>query len=168
MDRISVNKKEFEIIELLGKGKGGYSYLVKDENGREYVVKQIHHEPCDYYQFGNKIQSEYDDYNTLRKVGIRMPEMKDIDFENERILKEYVKGDSIACIVEKKQMKQEYYQQIREMCSLLYSDNLNIDYYPTNFIVQNDLIYYVDYECNSYHKEYDFENWGSQYWYSKE
>lgn len=47
-----VNNKEFELIKLLGKGKGGYSYLVTD-GINDYVLKQIHHEPCDYYQFGN-------------------------------------------------------------------------------------------------------------------
>ena len=38
------------------------------------------------------------------------------------------------------------------MCKSLYSNNLNIDYFPTNFIVQNDLLYYVDYECNGEEK----------------
>lgn len=49
-----VNGKEYRIIKLLGKGKGGYSYLV-DHNNMECVLKQIHHEACDYYQFGDKI-----------------------------------------------------------------------------------------------------------------
>lgn len=31
-DTLSVNEKEYEIIELLGKGKGGYSYLASDGN----------------------------------------------------------------------------------------------------------------------------------------
>lgn len=55
MDLISVNDKKFFIKQLLGKGKGGYSYLVENEQNEEFVVKQIHHEPCDYYNFGNKI-----------------------------------------------------------------------------------------------------------------
>ena len=62
-DTLSVNEKEYEIIELLGKGKGGYSYLASDGKQR-YVLKQIHHEPCSYYQFGNKIQAEINDYNS--------------------------------------------------------------------------------------------------------
>ena len=86
METIKVNEKEFKIIKLLGKGKGGYSYLVSDDK-EKYVVKQIHHEPCEYYQFGNKIQSELSDYNKLYSTGIRMPKMLDIDIENERILK---------------------------------------------------------------------------------
>ena len=44
-EECSVNGVSYEIKKLLGKGKGGYSYLaVKD--GQEYVLKQIHHEPC--------------------------------------------------------------------------------------------------------------------------
>jgi len=27
---------------------------------------------------------------------------------------------------------------------------LNIDYFPTNFVVKDNLIYYVNYECNQY------------------
>ena len=54
MKEMCVNEKSYEVIKLLGHGKGGYSYLVTDGT-KEYVLKQIHHEPCDYYQFGNKI-----------------------------------------------------------------------------------------------------------------
>ena len=63
---MAVNGKEYEILKLLGKGKGGYSYLASDGK-QKYVLKQIHHEPCDYYQFGNKIEAEINDYNRLKK-----------------------------------------------------------------------------------------------------
>ena len=60
---MKVNEDEYKVIKLLGKGKGGYSYLVTDGN-KQYVLKQIHHEPCDYYKFGDKLQSELHDYET--------------------------------------------------------------------------------------------------------
>ncbi len=53
---MTVNGKEYEVLKLLGKGKGGYSYLVTD-GADKFVLKQIHHEPCDYYQFGDKLSS---------------------------------------------------------------------------------------------------------------
>ena len=110
MDRtVSVNGIEYEIITLLGRGKGGYSYLAIS-CGRKAVLKQIHHEPCDYYRFGNKIESEKNDYRRLKEAG------------------------------------------------------LNIDYFPTNFVVCDGLICYVDYECNPYMAEWSFENWGIKYW----
>ena len=53
---LTVNEHPYTVLRLLGKGKGGYSYLVRDGD-KEYVLKQIHHEPCSYYQFGDKLQS---------------------------------------------------------------------------------------------------------------
>ena len=65
-DTLTVNDAEFTVIRLLGKGKGGYSYLVTD--GKE------------------------------------------------------------------------------------------------NFVPWQGTLYYIDYECNPYMEEWDFEHWGAQYW----
>ena len=62
---ITLNGKPYIVQRLLGKGKGGYSYLVCD-GAKQYVLKQIHHEPCDYYQFGDKLAAELRDYERLR------------------------------------------------------------------------------------------------------
>lgn len=160
---LKVNNKEYYLISLLGHGKGGYSYLVSDKN-KFYVLKQIHHEPCSYYNFGNKIEAELNDYNTLVKTGINIPKMIDIDINDERILKEYIPGFTISNYVEKEKLKKEYLEQVKLMSKVLKDLNINIDYYPTNFVVNNDVLYYIDYECNTYKSEWDFDNWGSKYW----
>ena len=107
MESMNVNNKLFRIIKLLGKGKGGYSYLATDGE-RKYVLKQIHHEPCEYYQFGNKIEAEIRDYERLKQLRIRMPQMYDVDISNERILKEYIEGETIAELALKSEIKEEY------------------------------------------------------------
>ncbi len=163
-EKLTVNGKEFAIKKLLGKGKGGYSYLAADEAGNEFVLKQLHHEPCDYYQFGNKFQSELRDYARLKKIGIPMPELLDADEQQERILKTYIRGKTIAQLVAEGAMQPDYYRQMEKICSLLYPANTNIDYYPTNFVVQDGKLYYIDFECNDYMQQWDFETWGKQYW----
>ena len=160
---ILVNKIEYKVIKLLGHGKGGYSYLVEN-NGKQYVLKQIHHEPCDYYSFGNNIESEINDYNRLVNTRIRIPKMIDVDVLNERIIKEYINGPTIFELVKKDQMNDLFIEQVKEMAKIVYSFGLNIDYFPTNFIVQDGLIYYIDYECNQYMEKWNFENWGIKYW----
>ena len=167
MDTMDVNGNSYTVIRLLGHGKGGYSYLVTDGKS-EYVLKQIHHEPCDYYQFGDKLQSELRDYRHLRELGIRMPELLDADIPQERILKEYIRGETVAELAERNGVTEACFDQVREMCSILYAAGINIDYYPTNFVVQNGLLYYIDYECNAYMEQWNFENWGIQYWMPKE
>ena len=161
--KMIVNEKEYEILRLLGKGKGGYSYLACD-GIKKYVLKQIHHEPCDYYQFGNKIEAEIRDYNRLKEIGIKIPTMIDVDIKNERILKEFIDGDTIYELILQDKMKSVYIDQLHNMCVLLYAAHTNIDHFPTNFVVQNGEIYYIDFECNEYMDEWNFENWGIKYW----
>lgn len=162
-EKMAVNQKEFEIRKLLGKGKGGYSYLAWD-GAEEYVLKQIHHEPCDYYRFGNKIQAEVNDYRRLLSLGIKMPVLLDVDWERERILKEYIEGDTVYELICGDKLPPDSVGQVRDMCRILYTANLNIDYFPTNFVVRGGELYYIDFECNQYMDEWNFENWGVKYW----
>lgn len=164
---ISINGKNYKEISLLGHGKGGYSYLVTDGEWK-YVLKQIHHEPCSYYQFGNKLQAELTDYKRLLQVGINMPRMLDVDVEHERILKQYIEGENIFDLILRdgidKETLEEAMEQVRRMCDVLYPANLNIDFFPTNFVLNRGTLYYVDYECNDYSEEWNFQNWGVKYW----
>ncbi|MBQ9457370.1 MAG: GNAT family N-acetyltransferase [Bacilli bacterium] len=156
----------YRLERLLGKGKGGYSYLAK-ANHREYVLKQIHHEPCAYYQFGNKIEAERNDYQRLLDAGIRIPKMIDIDIEQEVIIKEYIDGEVIADMIRERRSVESFLPQLEEMARLAKEQGLNIDYYPTNFVVKDGQLHYIDYECNSYMEEWSLERWGLQYWNGK-
>ena len=155
--------KEYSLLRLLGKGKGGYSYLA-EQDGVPVVLKQIHHEPCDYYTFGNKIEAERRDYERLRGAGIRIPEMIAIDPEAERVVKEYIDGPTVFDLVREGAPVDPYRAQVREMAAQAKSAGLNIDYFPTNFVVRDGLIWYVDYECNAYMEEWSFDSWGVRYW----
>ena len=155
--------KTYRLIQLLGKGKGGYSYLAECE-GLLVVVKQIHHEPCDYYSFGNKIEAELRDYERLRKAGIRIPRLHTIDTDAERIVKDYIEGPTVRELVQSGVSAETYLPQARDMAAKAMAAGLNIDYYPANFVLRNGLIWYVDYECNDYSEQWDFEHWGIQYW----
>ena len=160
---ILVNGKAYRIRKLLGHGKGGYSYLAESD-GLPVVVKQIHHEPCDYYSFGNKLEAERHDYERLKNAGIRIPAMQDIDEKEERIVKEYVAGDTVMELLCRGKPVDVYLPQVREMAAQAQAAGLNIDYFPTNFVVCDGLLWYVDYECNNYMEEWSFENWGVKYW----
>ena len=163
MEQLSVNGKQYIIVKLLGKGKGGYSYLALDGD-RKIVLKQIHHEPCNYYSFGNKIEAELNDYQRLQRIGIKMPKMIDVDVQQERIVKEYIDGQTVFDMVLNDNLPSYCIEQVKQMCSLLYPANTNIDYFPTNFVLQDGILYYIDYECNDYMSEWNFENWGIKYW----
>ena len=165
MNKMKFKDQEFNVLKLLGKGKGGYSYLVEDGDHNLFVLKKIHYEPCSYYSFPeDKLSLELNDYKRLSSIGINIPKLIDFDKDEDELLKEYIDGPTIESLVKNGNMKDIYINQVQEMAELLKKNNLNIDYYPTNFIVKNDVIYYIDFECNEYHKEWSFEVWGQQYW----
>ena len=64
------------------------------------------------------------------------------NIEKERILKEYIKGDTIFDYVLRNEVKPAFVEQVKEMCVVLYAANTNIDYFPTNFVVNEDKMFY--------------------------
>lgn len=158
-----IEDRRYRVLSLLGHGKGGYSYLV-EADGMLCVLKAIHHEPCPYYSFGNKIEAEARDYHILLEVGIPIPKMLFLDKKKEIILKEYIEGPTIFDIVKEGKDASPYIDEVRLLANKAMKKGINIDYFPTNFVVHNSHLFYVDYECNEYKEEWDFEHWGIKYW----
>lgn len=162
-DCLALNGREYTVLRLLGRGKGGYTYLAQRE-GTRYALKQIHHEPCDYYQFGDKLAAELRDYETLTALGVPIPRLLDADREGERLLKELIPGDTIYRLALRGGVEPWHWEQVRALSQSLRAAGLNIDWFPTNFIPREGVLYYVDYECNAYMEEWSFERWGAGYW----
>lgn len=161
---MKIDGKTLEIIKHIGKGKGGNSYLAVLDH-RQVVYKEIHYEPNDTYTFeSNKLKSELRDYKTLKSIGIKVPDLIYHNDEKQFLIKEYIDGQTIAEIVGANKLKDDYVKQMFHMFKLLYARKLNIDYFPPNFVVENDILYYIDFECNNYMEEWDFENWGIYFW----
>ena len=162
-DRVTVGEREYAVLRLLGRGKGGYSYLAEGPDG-PVVLKQIHHEPCDYYAFGDKIGAELFDYERLKAAGIPIPDLLAVDRPAERLVKEYIDGPTIFELVRDGADVTPYLEQVRAMAALAQRAGLNIDYFPTNFVTSGGRLWYIDYECNEYMDRWNFENWGLRYW----
>ena len=86
MNKMKFKDQEFNVLKLLGKGKGGYSYLVEDGDHNLFVLKKIHHEPCSYYSFPeDKLSLELNDYKRLSSIGINIPKLIDFDKNEDEI-----------------------------------------------------------------------------------
>jgi len=157
-----------EFIKLLGKGKSGYSYLIK-KNNQLMVYKKIHYEPCAYYTFhGNKTLIELNAYNQLIKMDIKIPMLYEADCEENIIIKEYIEGKTLAYLIAEKKLTSNDWTQIFKISSHCKKNHYNLDYFPCNFIKKNNTIYYIDYEINSYEPQWDFIHWGIYYWINSE
>ena len=74
-----------------------------------------------------------------------MPVMLETDVEMERILKGFMTVTRSIQLVLEDKMKLTISSNCIECNALLYAANTNIDYFPTNFVVHNEEIYYVDF-----------------------
>jgi predicted Ser/Thr protein kinase len=156
---------DFLIIKKLGKGKSGYSYLTEYDN-KYFVLKLMHDEPCEYYSFGenNKVDLEVNAYHKLQKCGLTMPKLLFNDAEKNYLIKEFIDGITASELISKNQITELIIKQLFEMYHSVKDLQLNIDYFPTNFIIQNQKLYYIDYECNPYSSDWNLPNWGLYYW----
>ena len=160
---LRVNGKEYAVLRLLGKGKGGYTWLA-ERDGARYALKQIHHEPCDYYQFGDKLAAELRDHQRLSALRVPIPALLDVDRAAERLLKELIPGETIYQLVLRDALEPWHLEQVRSLSGALRAQGLNLDWFPTNFMCRDGTLYYVDYECNGYMDQWSFEEWGVRYW----
>ncbi len=158
-EQLIVCGRSYRILGLPGHGKDGYSYPA-DRGGQYVAVKQIHHKPCDYYTFGSKLEAERRDHERLRAAGIPVPQMPAVDPEAERIVKEYVEVPTVFELIESGASAEPRLAQVRDMAAGAKAAGLNIDCFPTNFVVRDGLILYVDHECSDYTDEWSFENRG--------
>ena len=160
---LPVDGTDYRILRLLGKGKGGFSYLAEGPQG-VVVVKQIHHEPCEYYQFGDKLSAELHDYERLKGLGVALPELLAVDRGAERLVKTYIPGPTVYELALADRLPPECLAQAEALAQSLQAAGLNIDWFPTNFIPHGGVLWYVDYECNEYMEQWDFAHWGRTYW----
>lgn len=154
---------DFEVKSFLGKGKSGYSYLIENDTER-YVLKKIHNEPCAYYQFGDKLEAEIHAYNTLKNIGINIPSLVEYNYHEKYLIKEYIEGETASLLIAKNSITHGILGQLFQIAGRALANGINLDYFPTNFIVDNDLLWYIDYELNQYTEAWNLENWGIFYW----
>lgn len=159
-----MTRDDIHIISTLGKGKSGISYKAQFQ-GRIVVYKQMHEEKVSYYNFTKpKIEHELEAYDILRCQDIHIPLLLKYDREEGYLVKEYIDGKTAAEMIVEGRPDDGIFRTMLEWEEKLKRNNLNIDYFPGNFVLSQDGIYYIDYELNKYSEKWDFTNWGMYYW----
>ena len=87
-----MEREELTIIQHIGKGKSGNSYLAqyKTEN---VVLKEMHDEQVLYYHFEkSKIEHEIISYDKLQKIDVKLPKLISYSLSGNYLIKEYIEG----------------------------------------------------------------------------
>ena len=164
-DTINILGENYKVKKTLGKGKGGYSFLVEDTKGRNFTLKCFHHETVEYYTFStNKVDLELNAYSFLIHSNVKIPRLLYWDREREIILKEFIPGETALERVERGEDLSSYFPTLSYLQREMKERSVNLDWYPSNFIEYNNALYYIDYEISPYDEKWSFENWGVHYW----
>jgi predicted Ser/Thr protein kinase len=156
------------LLKKLGKGKSGVSYLA-DFNGSEAVFKEMRYEPCPYYSFtGNKVEHEINAYNFLIKCGIPVPELIGYNAEKNYLIKKYINGVCGDEWAASKSEDENVIEALFAVAEKAMNNGINIDYFPANFVIGSERLFYIDYEINPYTREWSLEEWGIYYWANKD
>ncbi|MCB2205652.1 hypothetical protein KQI65_12985 [bacterium] len=149
---------------FLGKGKSGYSFHAVHER-KEVVFKCMHDETCDFYRFDDaKTALEERDYHRLKEIGLPVPDLLNTDHRHGYLIKEFIPGMTAAEMVAEALPSTDILRQLFEFSALCRQERLNIDYFPTNFVIRSGRLYYIDYELNPYQPAWSLERWGLYYW----
>jgi TP53 regulating kinase and related kinases len=155
---------EANVLRLLGKGKSGYSYLAALGDQR-VVLKRMHDEPCAYYTFGdNKVRLEVQAYERLTQAGLSLPRLLTFDEKQGFLVKEFIDGSVADRWDASADDLEGAVEQLFDIAERMRVRQLNIDYFPANFVINDGRVYYIDYEVNEYQEQWSFESWGIYYW----
>lgn len=160
---IIVNSRVYSIVNELGKGKSGISYLC-NEADKLVTIKKLEKSDLNYIPFEEALNVEINSYKKLIQIGIRIPKLIDYDPVNNCIVKEYISGDVLMNLIAKGKISSHIWREIFMFSKMAYDLSFNLDYFPTNYIYSGKELYYIDYEVHNYSDEWDFENWGLYYW----
>lgn len=156
------------LLKQLGKGKSGVSYLGVC-NETKVVYKEMHYEPCPYYSFsGNKVKLEVDAYNCLKNCDIPIPDLLFHDAGKEYLVKAFIDGICGDEWAASGLHNDEIIEQLFNIYHHARTNNINIDYFPANFVISGGELFYIDYEVNPYSYEWGLEEWGIYYWANSE
>ncbi len=137
-----------------------------ERSGTNYVFKVIHYEHCPYYCFGNsnKVDLELSSYQILSDIGISMPRLLEYDRDKNYIIKDFITGQVASNHIANNNDIELCIKQLFIMFLNSKNSGINIDYFPSNFVLSENKLYYIDYEHNLYDANWDLVNWGLFYW----
>ncbi len=155
----------FKLVKELNQVSNGKFFLY-DRNNELVVIKELSQKIDSEGEY--EIDKELFSYERLKALDLYTPKLLGYNRENNIVIKEYLEGKDLLGIIRDESLTRDNYIELLRYSELLNSDNLNIDYFPANFILKEDKLYYVNYKVFPYSEELNLRNWGIYYWINNE
>lgn len=157
-ETVIVNKQKYNILRSFGHRKDGYLYLVSQGDDM-FLLKEF---------TNNSIEKIVKDYNFLKKLGIPMPKLIDVDISKGILVKEFLDGESAYSYLQRGELEETYLDQLRNIAILVENHKVCLDYFPTHYFCANKILYYTHYSCEECTEDTKFEKCANKYWIGKQ
>ena len=131
------------LVKELNRVNNGIFYLYTKESSK-VVIKELINKIDEEGQF--EIDKELYSYERLESLGIYIPKMTGYNREENIVIKEYLEGKDILGLIRDGGLSKDNFLELLRYAELLNSDNLNIDYFPNNFIMKDEKLFYINYK----------------------
>ncbi len=155
----------FKLVKELNQVSNGKFFLYERDN-ELVVIKELSQKIDSEGEF--EIDKELFSYERLKALDIYTPKLLGYNRENNIVIKEYLEGKDLLGIIRDRTLTKDNYIELLRYSEFLNSDNLNIDYFPANFVLKENRLYYVNYKVFPYSEELNLRNWGIYYWINNE
>lgn len=163
----------YQAIRELGRGKSAISWLYRRQAPHptlpaELVLKRYCHTGYETVPFAQILEFELCSYLRLMESAIPHPRLLAYSNEHYALAKEYIAGELIADIQQREGLDDRHFSAMLAMAEQLRETGYHVDFFPTNFVLSEQKLFYIDYEAHPYSEEWNFANWGIFYWLNRE
>jgi hypothetical protein len=152
---ITINKRHiYELDGEFADSKDDYMFVKAKRNNKTFLIRKY------YTNFSDAI----DEQNKLKKFGINIPRIIEIDKKANIVVEEIPSGDNCFDILLNKDIEEKCFVQLFVMYRFCRFSEINIDYNPKNFVFDGKKIVYIGRHFWKMDKKRNLENYGIRYW----
>ena len=144
-----IGENEYSLKNKIGFDEDKASYLVTNE-GEDYLLEEY---------LDSELLEMYVE-NTCDLVASQIPMLNliELDAYQKMLVKEYKEGKSLYYMILDGEDISNYIEQIKVMAEEMKKEDLALDFFPTNFIVVDNKVYYTSFEIFELDENTSLEN----------
>ena len=156
MEKLLVNKKEYEIISILGEDEYHKSYQAK-RGDRLFFIKKFN----DFPSFRASLENRKE----LKKNGIKIPKILKANKKEFVIITQYIEGKNCLELISEGELNDEIFEQLFHIYRFARFAKMELNYLPENYVFYKDELYYLSEHFEPQNKNKNLENYGIYFWF---
>ena len=159
MEKLTIAKKEYDIVSILKEGEFSISYKCSHK-GKMFFIKVFKDE--------SSFKAELLNHKMLKKYGIRVPKLIKVLKNDLTLIYQFIEGENVLEVIAKQELDEIYFSELFEQYRFARFSKIELNYLPQNYVLYKNQLYYLSKEFIPQNKDKNLENYGICYWFYSE